>query len=155
MSVHLFFSQIMVVLCLASLWISLLVVAVFESFTLPTSASMPVVDWSRIDTYALDDFTSLSRRDRFFCWWAVPTAAFAMTFWLTAFPAAEKIDRLYSWLHRRLLRRTGPNDTVITLSDLKMGDRCVDLYLPSLPCLWFVTSFTVVEAMLSSANAPL
>lgn len=114
----------MLVLCVASLWVAFLVVTIVESLNLGSAKS---VDWARIDTYELDQFDGAARRDRMFCWWTVPAAALAFAFWFLVFPAADKADRAYAFVCGVLSRRTISNDSIITLRDLKTGERCVHL----------------------------
>ncbi|EKM52537.1 uncharacterized protein PHACADRAFT_261026 [Phanerochaete carnosa HHB-10118-sp] len=99
-TISVFFSQFMIVLCVAALWTAYLLVMIYEALLLtsklPDGLSRSA-DWSRIDSYTWVDFDSLSRRDRNFCWWTTPAAALAFTFWSTVFPVVEKVD---SWLCR-------------------------------------------------------
>lgn len=120
LNVHLFFSQVMVVLCLACLWICFLLVTIIESLNLETNTSTtPAVDWTRVDTYTFSEFDARSQINRNFCWWAIPAAAFVFAFWFAVFPAAEKIDKIYCWVLDRFVSRCAFRETIVTLQDFK------------------------------------
>ncbi|KIP01347.1 mating-type-like pheromone receptor, partial [Phlebiopsis gigantea 11061_1 CR5-6] len=117
---QLFFGQVMLVFCLAPLSLVFLVITIYESLTLGArSANTLSIDLSRIDTYDLSDFSELSRRNRIFCWWVIPAAAFTFTFWYMVFPVAGKIEGLLCTVYNRLTR-SRTRDSVIALGDLKI-----------------------------------
>lgn len=83
------------------------------------------IDWSRIDTYTITDFSAQFWRNQLFCWLTIPIAAFIFSVWFIVFPAAEQINRLYYRIHAYFVRRKIANDSIITLRGLEQEGRCV------------------------------
>lgn len=116
----------MLVVCVAFLWAASLVITIYESLTLDTATgtNRTTIDWSRVDSYTLADFSPLSRRNRLFCWWTIPATAFIFSFWFILFPAAAQLEGLYYRAHYYIGRRRVAKNSIITLRDLKAGERC-------------------------------
>lgn len=124
-TLQIFFGQVMLVICLAPLSLAFLVITIYESLKLGArNPSTLSIDWSRIDTYDFSDFSELSRRNRMFNWWVIPTAAFTFAFWYLVFPVAGKLEVLLYHVCNRIAKSV-TRDSAIGLRDFKTGDRCV------------------------------